>query len=76
MNNVKFVIDSFASFSTSDYKVWIDIERGANMKCHLNNMVELNMMEEKFCAHRMAERKRVAYFAMQHEMDCEEYKEK
>jgi hypothetical protein len=59
-----------------DYKVWIDIERGANMKCHLNNMVELNMMEEKFCAHRMAERKRVAYFAMQHEMDCEEYKEK
>jgi hypothetical protein len=38
-------------------------------------MVELNMMEE-FHAHRMAKRKRTAYFTMQHEMDCEEYKEK
>jgi hypothetical protein len=38
-------------------------------------MVELNMMEE-FHARRMAKRKHAAYFAMQHEMDCEEYKEK
>jgi putative sterol carrier protein len=58
-----------------DYKVWIDTKRGANVKCHLCNMVELNMMEE-FHAHRMAKRKRTAYFTMQHEMDCEEYKEK
>jgi hypothetical protein len=46
-----------------DYKVWIDIERGAVAKCHLRNMVELNMMEE-FCGHRMAECKRAAYFAV------------
>jgi hypothetical protein len=39
-------------------------------------MVELNMMEEEFHARRMAERKRAAYFAMKHEMDREEYKEK
>jgi hypothetical protein len=39
-------------------------------------MVELNMMEEEFRAHRMAERKRVGYFAMKHEIDREEYKEK
>jgi hypothetical protein len=58
-----------------DYKVWIDTKRGANVKCHLYNMVELNMMEE-FHARRMAKRKHAAYFAMQHEMDCEEYKEK
>jgi hypothetical protein len=39
-------------------------------------MVELNMMEEEFHARRMEERKHVAYFAIQREMDCEEYKEK
>jgi hypothetical protein len=39
-------------------------------------MVELNMMEEEFCARRMAERKRATYFVMQREMACEEYKEK
>jgi hypothetical protein len=36
-------------------------------KCCLCNMVELNMLDE--CKH-------AAYFAMQHEMDNEEYKEK
>jgi hypothetical protein len=51
-----------------DYKVWIDTERGAEAKHYLRNMVEINMMEEKFCAHRMAEGKGAAYFAMQREM--------
>jgi hypothetical protein len=37
-----------------DYKVWIDIERGVDAKHHLRNMVELNMMEEEFCARKMA----------------------
>jgi hypothetical protein len=39
-------------------------------------MVELNMMEEEFHAHRMTELKRAAYFVMQHEISHEEYKEK
>jgi hypothetical protein len=56
--------------------VWIDIERGAEAKHYLRNMVELNMMEEEFHAHRMEERKHIAYFIMQHEMDREKYKEK
>jgi hypothetical protein len=38
-------------------------------------MMELNMMEE-FCARRMEERRCAAYFAMQREIDREEYKEK
>jgi hypothetical protein len=59
-----------------DYKVWIDTERGAEAKHYLCNMVELNMMEEEFCARRMAERKRIAYFGMQREMAREEHKEK
>jgi hypothetical protein len=58
-----------------DYKVWIDTERGAEVKRHLRNMVKLNIMEE-FCGRRMVEHKRAAYFAMKHEMDHEEYKEK
>jgi hypothetical protein len=58
-----------------DYKVWIDTERGAAVKRHLRNMVELNMMEE-FCGRRMAERKCATYFAMKREMACEEFKEK
>jgi hypothetical protein len=33
------------------------------------------MMDEEFCAHRMEERKHAAYFAMRHEMDCEQDKE-
>jgi hypothetical protein len=45
------------------------------VKCHLHNMVELNMMEE-LCAHRMVEHKHATYFAMKREIDCEEYKEK
>jgi hypothetical protein len=56
--------------------VWIDTERGAEVKHLLHNMVELNMMEEEFRARRMAKHKRAAYFAMKHEMDREEYKEK
>jgi hypothetical protein len=48
-----------------DYKVWIDTERGAEAKCYLHNMIELNMMEDDFHAHRMAERKRAAYFVIQ-----------
>jgi hypothetical protein len=59
-----------------DYKVWINTESGAEAKHYLHNMVELNMMEEKFCAHRMTEHKRASYFAMQREMAHEEYKEK
>jgi hypothetical protein len=63
--------------SLCDYKVWIDTERGAEAKCYLHNMVELNMMEEEeFRARRMAERKRAAYFAIQREMAHDEYKEK
>jgi hypothetical protein len=34
------------------------------------------MREEEFRARRMTERKRAAYFAMQHEMAREEYKDK
>jgi hypothetical protein len=30
-----------------DYKVWIYIERDAEVKCYLHSMVELNMMEEE-----------------------------
>jgi hypothetical protein len=59
-----------------DYKVWIDIERDAEVKCYLRSMVELNMMEEEFCVRRMEERRHAAFFARQREMDCEEYKEK
>jgi hypothetical protein len=59
-----------------DYKVWINTKRGEKVKHHLRNMVQLNMMEEEFHAHRMEERRRAAYFAIQHEMDREEYKEK
>jgi hypothetical protein len=58
-----------------DYKVWIDTKRGAEVKRYIHNMVELNMMEE-FCARRIVERKRAAYFVMQREMAREEYKEK
>jgi hypothetical protein len=59
-----------------DYKVWIDTERGAKVKCYLCSMVELNMMEEEFCGRRMEERRRVTFFVRQREMDCEEHKEK
>jgi hypothetical protein len=59
-----------------DYKVWIDTERGEKVKHHLRNMVQHIMMEEEFHARRLEERRRAAYFAMQHEMDHEEYKEK
>jgi hypothetical protein len=59
-----------------DYKVWIDTERDAEAKRYLRNMVELNMMEEEFCACRMVERKRATYSAMQREMSREEYKDK
>jgi hypothetical protein len=59
-----------------DYKLWIDTERDAEAKCYLRSMVDLNMMEEKFCARRMEERRCAAFFARQHEMDREEYKEK
>jgi sRNA-binding protein len=33
-------------------------------------------MEEEFCARRTVERRHVVFFAMQREMDREEYKEK
>jgi hypothetical protein len=59
-----------------DYKVRINTERGVEEKHYIYNMVELNMTDEEFHAHRMAERKRAAYFAMQREMKREEYKEK
>jgi hypothetical protein len=59
-----------------DYKVWIDTERDTEVKCYLYSMVELNMMEEEFHARRMEEHRRAAFFARQHEIDHEEYKEK
>jgi hypothetical protein len=59
-----------------DYKVWIDKERGEKVKHHVRNMVQLNMMEVEFCARRMEEHRRAAYFAMWRQMDHEEYKEK
>jgi hypothetical protein len=59
-----------------DYKVLIDTERDIKMKRYLRSMVELNMMEEKFRARRMEERRCAAFFARQHEMDRKEYKEK
>jgi hypothetical protein len=63
-------------FPLWDYKVWIDTERGEEVKCHLRRMVELNLIDEEFHPRRMVERRRDAYFAMQREMDCDEYKEK
>jgi hypothetical protein len=59
-----------------DYKVWIDTERDAEVKRYLHSIVELNMMEEKFHACRMEERRCAAFFAKQREMDHDEYKEK
>jgi hypothetical protein len=59
-----------------DYKMWIDTERDAKAKRYLRSMVGLNMMEEEFHARRTAERRCAAFFARQHEMDREEYKEK
>jgi hypothetical protein len=59
-----------------DYKVSIDTERDAEVKCYLHSMVELNMMEEEFRACRMEEHRRAAFFARQRDMDREEYKEK
>jgi hypothetical protein len=56
--------------------VWIDTKRGEKEKHHLRNMVKLNMMEEESHARRKEEHRRTAYFAMQREMDHEEYKEK
>jgi hypothetical protein len=58
-----------------DYKVWINTERGEEVKHDLCNMVQLNMIEEEFRARRMEERRHATYFAMQREMDHEEYKE-
>jgi hypothetical protein len=62
-------------FPLCDYKVWIDTERGEEAKNHLRRMVELNLMEEEFCARRTTEHRRVVFFANQCEMDHEEYKE-
>jgi hypothetical protein len=59
-----------------DYKVWIDTVRGSEVISYLCSMAQLNMMEGKFCAHRMEERKHTAYFAMCREMDHEQDKEK
>jgi hypothetical protein len=59
-----------------DYKVWIDIERDAEVKHYLHSMVDLNMMDEEFYARRMEERMRATFFARQREMDREEYKKK
>jgi hypothetical protein len=63
-------------FPLCDYKVWIDTERCDEAKNHLRCMVELNLMEEEFRARRTTERRHAAFFVRQHEMDCEEYKEK
>jgi hypothetical protein len=63
-------------FSLCDYKVWINTERGEQAKNHLRRMVELNLMEEEFRAHRTAERRHAPFLTRQREMDHEEYKEK
>jgi hypothetical protein len=55
--------------------VWIDTTRGAKAISYLRSMARLNVMEE-FHAHRMAERKRDAYFIIRQEMDHEQDKEK
>jgi hypothetical protein len=47
-----------------DYKVWINTERDAEAKHYLCNMVELNMMEEEFSAHRIVERKRAGAYGV------------
>jgi hypothetical protein len=59
-------------FPLCDYKVWIDTERGEEAKNHLRCMVELNLMKEEFHARRIAEHRRVVFFANQREMDREE----
>jgi hypothetical protein len=59
-----------------DYKVWVDIEKGAEAISYLCLMAQLNMMEQEFRAQRMAQHKQAAYFAMRHEMDSEQDKEK
>jgi hypothetical protein len=59
-----------------DYNVWIDTERNVEAISYLCSMSQLNMMEEKFHARRMVEHKSNAYFAIRHEMDREEDKEK
>jgi IS5 family transposase len=56
--------------------VWIDTERGEEAENHLCHIVELNLMEEEFHAHRTVERRRAIFFARQREMDREEYKDK
>jgi hypothetical protein len=63
-------------FPLCDYKVWIDTERGEEVKNHLYHMVELNLMEEEFRARRTVECRHAVFFARQREMDREEYKEK
>jgi hypothetical protein len=63
-------------FPLCDYKVWIDTKRGEEAENHLRRMVELNLMEEEFCAHSTVEHRHAIFFASQHEMDREEYKEK
>jgi hypothetical protein len=50
-------------FLLCDYNVWIDTERGEEAKNHIRRMVELNLMEEEFCARWTAERRRVVFFA-------------
>jgi hypothetical protein len=59
-----------------EYKVWIDTERGAETISYLFSMAQLNIMEEEFRAHRMAEHKCAAYFVIHHEMDRERNNEK
>jgi hypothetical protein len=63
-------------FPRCDYKVWIDTERGEEVKNHLRRMVEFNLMEEEFRTRRIAERRRAVFFTRQREMDREEYKDK
>jgi hypothetical protein len=63
-------------FPLCDYKVWIDTERGEEAKNHLCHMMELNLMEEEFRAHRTVDCRRAIFFARQREMDREQYKEK
>jgi hypothetical protein len=75
MLNAQFIILQSVS-PLCDYKMWIDTERGTEAISYLCLMAQLNMMEEKFCTHRMEERQRSTYFAMRREMDRKEYKEK
>jgi hypothetical protein len=71
MINAIFIVLQFVPPPLCGYKVWIDTKGGPKVISYLCSMAWLNIMEEVFCAHRMMERRRAAYFAIRREMDHE-----